>query len=101
MSYYLEFRQKLKVFFFYLPQMLKISFAADKDVDDVILVVLIPLLDPLPPLVSVGKGRLVGDVISDNDGVGTGVVKLSFDFFLQFIGKWFHSNIIPRGAYLS
>ena len=61
--------------------MLKVSFAADKDVDNIILVVLVPLLDPLPPLVSVGEGRLVGDVIGDDDGVGTGVVKLSFDLF--------------------
>ena len=61
--------------------MLEVSFAADKHMDNVILVVLIPLLDPLPPLVSVGEGRLVGDVIRDDDGMGTGVVKLSFDFF--------------------
>ena len=84
--------------------MLEVSFAADKHMDNVILVVLIPLLDPLPPLVSVGEGRLVGDVIRDDDGMGTGVVKLSFDFF-TLIGKWFHvqlkSFFIPRGAYLS
>ena len=71
--------------------MLKIRFAANKNMDDVILVVLIPLLDPLPPLVGVGEGRLVGDVISDNDGVGAGVVKLSFDSF-NIIGMWFHKS---------
>ena len=70
--------------------MLEVSFAADKHMDNVILVVLIPLLDPLPPLVSVGEGRLVGDVIRDDDGVGAGVVKLSFDLFSIIIGKWFH-----------
>ena len=58
----------------YLPQMLEVSFAAHKDVDNVILVLLIPLLDPLPPLVDVAEGRLVCDVIRYNDGMGTGVV---------------------------
>ena len=77
--------------------MLEVSFAADKNVDNVILVVLIPLLNPLPPLVSVGKGRLVGDVISDNDGVGTGVVKLSFDIFFNLLESGF-IQILYRGV---
>ena len=54
--------------------MLEIRFAANKDMDNVILDVLIPLLDPLPPFVDVPKGRLIGDVIHDNDSMGTGVV---------------------------
>ena len=61
--------------------MLKISFTAHKDVDYVILDILIPFLDFLPPPVGIGKGRLVSNVICDNDGVGTVVVKLSFDLF--------------------
>ena len=54
--------------------MLEICFAANKDMDNVILAVLIPLLDSLPPLVDVPKGRLICDVIRDDDGMGTGVV---------------------------
>lgn len=54
--------------------MFEVSFAAHKDVDNVILVLLIPLLDPLPPLVDVAEGRLVGNIICDDDGMGTGVV---------------------------
>ena len=50
--------------------MLKISFASHKDVDYVIISILIlPVLDPLPPPVGVGKGRLVCNVIRDDDGV--------------------------------
>ena len=64
---------------FHLSQMLKVSFTAHKDVDYVILDILIPFLDFLPPPVGVGKGRLVSNVIGDNDGVGTHVVKLSFN----------------------
>ena len=54
--------------------MLEIGLAAHKDVDNVILVLLIPLLDPLPPLVDVPEGRLICDVIRDDDCMGTGVV---------------------------
>ena len=54
--------------------MLEIRLAANKDVDHVILDVLIPLLDPLPPLVDVSEGRLVGDVIRNDDGMSTSVV---------------------------
>ena len=49
--------------------MLKISFTSHQDVDDVILGILIPFLNPLPPLAGVGKGRLVSNVIRDDDGV--------------------------------
>ena len=73
--------------------MLEIRLAANKDVDYVILDVLIPLLDPLPPLVDVPEGRLVGDVIRNDDGMSTGVVKLSFDLF-YIIAKYFYTNII-------
>ena len=68
--------------------MQEIRFAANKDMDNVILAVLIPLLDSLPPLVDVAKGRLVGNVVCEDDGMGTGVVKLPFDLY-YIIGKWF------------
>ena len=54
--------------------MLEICFAANKYMDNVILAVLIPLLNPLPPLVDVSEGRLIGDVICDDDCMSTGVV---------------------------
>ena len=70
MSYYLKLiRLRAN-----LPKMLEIGLAAHKDVDNVILVLLIPLLDPLPPLVDVPEGRLICDVIRDDDCMGTGVV---------------------------
>lgn len=84
--------------------MLEIRLAANKDLDHVILDVLIPLLDPLPPLVDVSEGRLVGDVIRNDDGMSTSVVQLSFDLF-YIIEKYFNTKIsyffLPRGANLS
>ena len=54
--------------------MLQISLAAHNHIDNVILGVFIPLLDPIPPLVNVVKCLLVGDVIRVDDGVSSVVV---------------------------